>query len=32
MARTIEEFCGQGNGYSRSITLRNKLYKKDFVS
>lgn len=25
MARTIEEFCGQGNGYSRSITLRNKL-------
>lgn len=22
---TIEEFCGQGNGYSRSITLRNKL-------
>ena len=25
MARTIDEFCGQGNGYSRSITLRNKL-------
>lgn len=25
MARTIEEFCGQGNGYSRAITLRNKL-------
>ena len=22
---TIENFCGQGNGYSRSITLRNKL-------
>ena len=20
-----EEFCGQGNGYSRSITLRNRL-------
>ena len=25
MARTIDEFCGQSNGYSRSITLRNKL-------
>lgn len=25
MARTINEFCGQENGYSRSITLRNKL-------
>lgn len=22
---TINKFCGQGNGYSRSITLRNKL-------
>lgn len=22
---TIDKFCGQGNGYSRSITLRNKL-------
>ena len=22
---TIDNFCGQGNGYSRSITLRNKL-------
>ena len=22
---TINEFCGQENGYSRSITLRNKL-------
>ena len=25
MAKTIENFCGQENGYSRSITLRNKL-------
>lgn len=25
MEKTIDEFCGQGNGYSRSITLRNKL-------
>ena len=25
MARIIDEFCGQENGYSRSITLRNKL-------
>lgn len=25
MKKTIDEFCGQGNGYSRSITLRNKL-------
>ena len=25
MTKTIENFCGQGNGYSRSITLRNKL-------
>ncbi|MBR0100307.1 MAG: type V CRISPR-associated protein Cas12a/Cpf1 [Treponema sp.] len=23
--KTIEQFCGQKNGYSRSITLRNKL-------
>ena len=23
--KTIEEFCGQENGYSRSITLRNRL-------
>lgn len=23
--KTIEEFCGQKNGYSRSITLRNRL-------
>lgn len=23
--KTIDEFCGQENGYSRSITLRNKL-------
>ena len=23
--KSIEEFCGQTNGYSRSITLRNKL-------
>jgi CRISPR-associated protein Cpf1 len=23
--RSIDEFCGQRNGYSRSITLRNKL-------
>ena len=23
--KTIDEFCGQTNGYSRSITLRNKL-------
>ena len=22
---TINKFCGQENGYSRSITLRNKL-------
>ena len=25
MTKTIENFCGQENGYSRSITLRNKL-------
>lgn len=25
MARIIDEFCGQMNGYSRSITLRNRL-------
>lgn len=25
MARIIDEFCGQLNGYSRSITLRNRL-------
>ena len=25
MKKTIDEFCGQGNGYSRSITLRNRL-------
>ncbi len=25
MEKTIDEFCGQENGYSRSITLRNKL-------
>ena len=25
MARIIDEFCGQKNGYSRSITLRNRL-------
>ena len=25
MARTIDEFCGQSNGFSRSITLCNKL-------
>lgn len=24
-AKSIEEFCGQKNGYSRSITLRNRL-------
>lgn len=23
--KTIDEFCGQKNGYSRSITLRNRL-------
>ena len=23
--KTIENFCGQKNGYSRSITLRNRL-------
>ncbi|MCQ2584096.1 MAG: type V CRISPR-associated protein Cas12a/Cpf1 [Treponema sp.] len=23
--KTVDEFCGQGKGYSRSITLRNKL-------
>lgn len=23
--KSIEEFCGQKNGYSRSITLRNRL-------
>lgn len=23
--KTVDLFCGQKNGYSRSITLRNKL-------
>ena len=23
--KTIENFCGQKNGYSRSVTLRNRL-------
>lgn len=23
--KTVDLFCGQGNGYSRSITLRNRL-------